>query len=461
MSGRILIADTSSASRILLRTRLATARYAVTMATSGEETMARLRAERPDLLIADATLCDITGVALLRRIRADAELARLPVILLTDTGEDAARIEALEAGADELLVKPIDGVTLMARVRSIFRASETEDALDRRRVTVRELGFAEAASGFTGPASLAFVGPTPAEAARWAEGLQGLVRAPIRSLGLDEALTLADSGPAPDLFLIAADLALPGDGLRLLVDLRSRAATRYAAILVLHRKGDSDGAAMALDLGANDILAMGFQPAELAIRIRTQLRRKADADRLRASVEDGLRLAVTDHLTGLYNRRYALAHLERMAETARGTGRPFAVMVADVDRFKSVNDTWGHAAGDAVLAEIAARLRDNLRPGDMVARFGGEEFLIAMPDTGHVAAATTADRLRRIVGAGEIPVPRRPDSLTATISIGVAVWQPGVVPEITIAALIDRADHALLAAKADGRNQVALARPAA
>ena len=226
MSGRILIADTSSASRILLRARLGTARYAVTMAATGAEVMERLRADRPDLLIADATLPDITGVTLLRTIRADAELARFPVILLTDTNADAARIEALEAGADEFLVKPIDGVTLMARVRSIFRASETEEALDRRRVTVRELVFAEAASGFAGPATLAFVGPSPAEADRWAGGLSGLVRAPIRSLGPDEALRLADTGPAPDLFLIAADLMLPGDGLRLLVDLRSRAATR-------------------------------------------------------------------------------------------------------------------------------------------------------------------------------------------------------------------------------------------
>ena len=461
MTGRILIADTSSASRILLRARLATAHYVVAMAASGQEVMERLRADRPDLLIADATLPDISGVALLRQIRAEPAFARLPVILLTDTGEDAARIAALEAGADEFLVKPVDGVTLMARVRSLFRAAATEEALDRRRVTVQELGFAEAAAGFTGPAALAFVGATPAEASGWADGLKGIVRAAVRSLGPDEALTLADTGPAPDLFLVAADLARPGDGLRLLVDLRSRAATRYAAILVLHRKGDSDAAAMALDLGANDILATGFQPAELAIRIRTQLRRKADADRLRASVEDGLRLAVTDHLTGLYNRRYALAHLDRMAEAARGAGRPFAVMVADVDRFKAVNDSFGHAAGDAVLVEIAARLRDNLRPGDMVARFGGEEFLIAMPDTGPAAAATAADRLRRIVSEAEIAVPGRPVGLVATVSIGVAVADPGAVPAVTVADLIDRADRALLDAKAEGRNQIALARPAA
>jgi two-component system cell cycle response regulator len=131
-----------------------------------------------------------------------------------------------------------------------------------------------------------------------------------------------------------------------------------------------------------------------------------------------------------------------------------------VDRFTTVNDTFGHAAGDAGLAEIAARLRDNLRPGDMVARFGGEEFLIAMRDSDDAAASAAADRLRRTVAASPVPVASLRSELTATVSIGVAIADPRE-PAATVAALIDRADQALLAAKAEGRNQVALARPAA
>ena len=458
MSGRILIADTSSGNRIVLRARLSEARYDVRTAETAAEILDEARRDRPDLLIADERLPG-GGIALLRTIRADPDLAGLPVILLTESGDDTLRIAALEAGADEFLVKPVDEITLMARVRSIFRTSETEDALVRRRVTVEQLGFAEATQGFAPAPRLAFVARAPDEAAGWAEGLAGLVRAPVETLGPAEALALADAGPAPDLFLLACDLTRPGDGLSLLADLRSRAATRYAAILVLHRKDDSAGAAMALDLGANDILAEGFHPAELAIRIRTQLRRKSDADRLRASVEDGLRLAVTDHLTGLYNRRYALTHIQRIAEASRASGRDFAVMVADVDHFKAVNDTWGHAVGDAVLAELATRLRDNLRPADMVARIGGEEFLIAMPDTGEAAAAAAADRLRRVVSAAGIAVPGGAGRITATVSIGVAVATPGT--DEGVAEMIDRADRALLAAKGDGRNQVTLSRPAA
>ena len=172
-------------------------------------------------------------------------------------------------------------------------------------------------------------------------------------------------------------------------------------MLIHHGRGDGDTAAMALDLGANDILAEGFPSGELAIQVRTQLRRKADAARLRASVRDGLKLAVTDPLTGLYNRRYAMSHLGRIAEQAARSGRSFTVMVADIDRFKAINDTWGHAAGDSVLVQVARILPDNLRAVDLVARIGGEEFLVVMPDTEEAEARLAAERLRRVV-AGSI-----------------------------------------------------------
>ncbi len=459
MPGRILIADAASSNRILLRARLAEGQYAVTDAATGEDVIEAARRDAPDLVIADEALADMTGAALCRRMKADAVLARIPLILLTRNGDGASRLAALDAGADEFLAKPVDEVTLMARVRSIMRAKETQDAVDRRRVTVAELGFSEAPDAYAPAARLAFVGRDPATAEGWKDGLRGLVRSPVEVLDPKGALAAAVSTPAPDLFLIEADLARPGEGLRLLCELRSRAATRYAAFLVLHRRGDGDSAAMALDLGASDIVAEGFLPAELAIRIRTQLRRKADADRLRASVEDGLRLAVTDPLTGLYNRRYALSHLGRVAERAAASARPFAVMVADLDRFKSINDTWGHAAGDTVLVEIAHRLRDNLRAVDMVARIGGEEFLITMPDTDEDTAELAADRLRRVTQGSPVTLRDGRTRVTATISIGVAVANaPGAEGS---ADLVDRADRALRASKAEGRNQVTLSRPAA
>lgn len=459
MSGRILIADNSSTSRIVLRSWLTEGRYAVLDATTGSDALDAARRALPDLVVADEALGDMTGVALCRRMKDDPVLSGIPLVLLTRNDDGATRVAALDAGADEFLCKPLDEVTLMARVRSIMRTKETQEALQRRRITVEELGFAERPEAFTGPARLVFVARDMAQGERWREDLRGFVQNPIEVIDNKAALESAGRSPVPDLFLIEADLARPGDGLRLLCELRSRSITRYAAYLILHRRGDGDSAAMALDLGANDIVAEGFLPAELAIRIRTQLRRKADADRLRASVEDGLRLAVTDPLTGLYNRRYAFSHLGRVAEKAASSGRCFAVMVADIDRFKSVNDTWGHAAGDAVLTAIAQRMRDNLRAVDMVARIGGEEFLICMPDTDDAAAELAAERLRRLVLGSPIPLPDGVLRVAATISIGVAVGRPPHAESVSD--IVERADRALLAAKTEGRNQVTVSRPAA
>ena len=182
----------------------------------------------------------------------------------------------------------------------------------------------------------------------------------------------------------------------------------------------------------------------MALRIRRQLDRKAQADRLRATVEDGLKLAMTDPLTGLFNRRYALPHLSRIAARALAENRPFAVMVLDIDRFKLVNDQYGHAAGDTVLREVALRVKDNLRSVDLVARFGGEEFLVAMPDTDLTSARLAAERLRAVVENTPVTLPNGTGQVQVTLSIGVAIGGLPDVEKETVERLVDCADQALL-----------------
>jgi two-component system cell cycle response regulator len=257
-------------------------------------------------------------------------------------------------------------------------------------------------------------------------------------------------------------LDLVNDGLqalKLIPELRSRAQTRRAGILVITGVGDAEYAAMALDLGANYLIPGDFDDVELAIRLRTQVRRKQEADSLRAALDEDLRMAVIDPLTGLYNRRYAMAHLKRLTTRAAETGRNFTIMVADLDRFKEVNDTFGHSAGDAVLVEVARRLKDNLRGNDLVARIGGEEFLIALPDCQLSEARQAGERIRRIVDREPVTLPSG-EEIRVTMSIGVAVGGSARGIDV-VSSLIDSADRALYDAKADGRNQVTLGRSAA
>jgi two-component system cell cycle response regulator len=181
------------------------------------------------------------------------------------------------------------------------------------------------------------------------------------------------------------------------------------------------------------------------------MRRKQAADRHRAHVQSQLRLAVRDPLTGLYNRRFALNQIVGMAEAARMEGLTYAVMIIDLDRFKDVNDRWGHSAGDSVLAIVGDRLLANIRTGDLLARYGGEEFIVALPSTAEGEALAVAERLRHAVGDAPFPLTGGAE-VRVTASIGVALGQPCE----PVQGVIDRADRMLYASKRGGRDRVTL-----
>jgi two-component system cell cycle response regulator len=216
--------------------------------------------------------------------------------------------------------------------------------------------------------------------------------------------------------------------------------------------------AKGLDLGANDYLVRPVDRNELLARVRTQIRRKRLQDRLHENYSRSLSLALTDELTGLYNRRYVFAHMtELMARLSEGSAAT-TVMMFDIDHFKQVNDRYGHLAGDDVLRELAKRALHNVRSVDLVGRLGGEEFVVVMPETNLGGATIVADRLRLAV-ADEPFLVGTGDKLPVTISIGLAITGQ---PEDTLEALLKRVDDALYAAKNGGRNRVVAAphRPA-
>ena len=452
MTGRLLIVDDSATNRIELKSRLAAAFYATLQADSGLAALRVAREEAPDAILLDLDLPDIDGISVCRQLRADPMTRTIPVLLLTENGNPEARLAALAAGADDFLTKPIDDQLLLARLRSLLRARETEAELSLREVTGRTLGFAEETPSFGGPALVALIAATPQQAIDWRNAVAPVL--PHRLIMPHPEVALA--GPeTPDVFVIFADLRMPGDGLRLMSELRARPSTRHAEMCIVLPPGRRDLAAMALDLGANDLVIAPFDPRELALRLETLVRRKRLADRLRASLRDNMRLSVRDPLTGLHNRRYAMPHLGHIAARATQSGRSFAAMLLDIDRFKSVNDRFSHAAGDAVLVEVARRLADNLRAVDLLARIGGEEFLVVLPDTDLSEARAAAERLCRVVELRPIALPGG-GAVPITVSIGLAIGNGPPAQEV-----LNQADLALMQAKAEGRNQVMMGMNAA
>jgi two-component system cell cycle response regulator len=241
------------------------------------------------------------------------------------------------------------------------------------------------------------------------------------------------------------------DGLRLAAQIRSDEVTRNLPVLAVVDFDDRPKVVKALEIGVNDILARPIDPEELAARARTQIRRKRYTDYLRDNLDHSLELAVTDQLTGLHNRRYMQSRLEALTKRAAAGGEPVAALVIDIDHFKKINDSFGHGVGDEVLREFAVRLASNVRAIDLPVRYGGEEFVVIMPDTRLKDAQRIAERVRLHVAGSPFRVMGGDELLSVTISIGVAASHGGAD---TPQALLRRADEALYEAKAQGRNRV-------
>lgn len=475
MQGTILILDGVSTTRIMLKVQLSAAWYHVVQADRLEGVAQLVRQLRPDLIITALSLPDGDARVLPALLRADPLLPVPPIVAVVGQNDRAARLRALAAGMDEALCQPLDDRLLQARIRSLIRAGFSAEDLSLAATGPAELpGFA--APGLAEPAAEFAAAPRPAHvvlltgarttARAWRLALAGHAPHRIDSHPFGDIPGLL-RGPGPDAVVIElGDGAAAEDaGMRLLADLRARGATRDTAVIAVPSPGDARLAAEALDRGAHDVIAEGFDGEELALRLAAQLRRKARSDRLRASLRDGLRAAVQDPMTGLYNRRYAMPRLAEIARAAAEQGHGFAVMLADLDHFKRVNDRYGHPAGDAVLIEVARRLREAAQPRDLIARIGGEEFLIALPRCARAEAAAVADRLCRRIQATPFRIAGVADPLRMTVSIGVEQG-PGAVaagedPARALSRMIRRADRALYAAKRGGRNKVTLARVAA
>lgn len=455
MSGKILIVDELATNRIVLTVKLSAAYYEVLQAKSGAEALAIAAKESPDLILASAKLSDNDGPSFVKAVRGLENIVNTPVVLILPNDSADDRIAALSAGADDVLGQPLEETFLLARLRSLLRQRHIDKDLKIHAGTAHALGFAEGQSAFQRRGRIALVARNKAKALGLRTGLATTSQHDFVALTAESAVGLANGDNLPDVFILGIDSDDTDDGLRLLAELKASPRTRNCPIIAILDRDAKSLAATVLDMGAHDVMCGVSNSQEFLLRLSGQLNHKYAADQMRDQLQIGLNAAVIDPLTGIYNRRYAVPFLNRLIETSRRETRTFAVMVADLDHFKHINDTYGHAAGDQVLKRVASQLRASLREEDMLARIGGEEFLIATPQTTRAQARQTASRLCQIIQRTPIRIPGRGDPISVTISIGVTLSSPiagCMVP--TVDALLDQADRALYGAKADGRNTV-------
>lgn len=453
MSARILVVDDIPANVRLLEAKLAAEYFEVVSASSGKEALELIDKQIPDIVLLDVMMPEMDGFEVCARIRANPKTHFLPVVMVTALSDPSDRVRGLEAGADDFLTKPVNDLALFARVRSLVRLKMIMDEWRMREQTSGQFDLLAAANepdqNEDRNASVLLV-----------EGFAPAAQRVVQVLSKDgdtvevcDNLARAQELASSNRFdLIITNIQVGGeDGLRLCSHLRSSEETRQTPILLIVEEFDMPRLIKGLDIGASDYLMKPIDPNELLARVRIQIRRRRYQDRLRANYERSLSLALTDSLTGLYNRRYAMRHMEGLMDRVKTSGKALSVLVCDLDHFKNVNDTYGHAAGDEVLKQFAQRATASMRNFDMVARTGGEEFVCLLPDTDGQAALKVAERLCARIADVPMKVEGAPNGeITVTVSIGLAATSKVMSGE----ELLKIADAALYRAKQSGRNRV-------
>lgn len=256
--------------------------------------------------------------------------------------------------------------------------------------------------------------------------------------------------------IILCDLEMPRiDGFKFLSMLKARPDLQDVPVIILTGMNDRERKIKGLEQGAIDYITKPFDHEELVARVKVHLKIKKLQDELKRSNELLLELSNTDHLTGLFNRRYMMEALEKEVQRSIRRGGTLSLIMLDIDHFKYVNDNFGHQQGDVVLQKVALQLQKELRSYDCAARYGGEEFVAILPDSSLKEAVFVADRIRLAVQGT-----RFSDSLaklTLTVSLGVACFSKEHTP--TVDGFIKLADDALYRAKDNGRNRVEFYNP--
>ena len=396
---------------------------------------------------------ELDGFEVCRRLKSDPRTHHIPVVMVTALDQPSDRVRGLEAGADDFLTKPVSDIALISRVRSLARLKMVTDELRMRAATSKEIGLqnpeCEAVLETGRDGRVLIVDNRANSFGRLAATLSVEHIVDIES-NPNEALFRAAQR---DYDLIIVSLAMPG--LRrpssVQPDPFARADTELFRSLRLPRPTTLRGSRAGWRSVSMTFCCARLTGMSCWRACGPKSKRRRYTERLRDNVQTSIELAITDGLTGLFNRRYMETHLRTLVEQSAARNKPITVLVLDIDYFKAINDSYGHDAGDDVLREFALRMRKATRNIDLACRYGGEEFVIVMPETDMAVATVVAERLRRRIATEPFAIQQGARHLEVTISIGIAALSSA---GDNAASILKRADQALYRAKRDGRNRV-------
>lgn len=453
MTARVLVVDDVLHNVKLLEAKLRSEYFDVLTAMNGIDALEIIEQELPDIILLDVMMPGMDGFEVCRQVKANPSTEHIPIIMVTALDQPKDRVMGLEAGADDFLTKPIQDLPLFARVRSLVRLKVLMDELRIRNSTGKafsdEAQLENSSSVKFDDAKILLIEDYDRVATR----IIGYLENTVDTIDLDNVSTGSLSSEnlgGYDLFIISLSLK-EVDGLRLSSSIRSSELTRHTPILVIIDEGDNNILIQAMELGVSDYVTRPIDGNELVARVKSQIRHKRFADYLRGKMKKNMEMAVTDAVTNLYNRHFLDTHLDNVFSTENEKQANVSLLMLDIDHFKLVNDTYGHASGDEVLEEFSKRISSNIRSIDLAARYGGEEFVVVMPETDSEFALFIAERLRRTISDEPFVISGSEEPINIEVSIGVSITSDDCD---TKDKLFSEADKGLYKAKETGRNKV-------
>ena len=459
MSGSIILVDTREERCESIKTTLQEAFYDVEQISDISDAMLILLQGHADILfLASTGIDDNTLIKAVRRLKSNPETEHLP-ILLSWSGQDnelslRVKIALIRESVDRILEEPYSDSVLLASLRSIERLRiSLEDWILRKRTTSNLVAVERQRSSSQDEnidGSLVLITGSSKEYLK-----KTLETVGVKGLVIDEEITSLDT-ISGDAELVVID-ASTNSKMALAMSARIvRLGSSAPFVLMLLAKDDHHVLVQALDLGVSSYAFQPVDKEELVERCRSLIYNRRRFRSYKKDYERSIEMVLTDGLTGLYNRLFFENHMGRLFSRAIGRARQLSILMIDVDRFKKLNDTYGHLAGDKALQEIANHVRHSLRSFDLAARYGGEEFIVIMPETNPTVAERVAERLRRKIASRPINADSDSVSPATTISVSVSIGVTGVDHDHDVDPkdLIARADAALYKAKESGRNAV-------